>query len=59
MKKLNLSAQMLIGLTLGVIAGLCMQGPAANQWANAILGPVGTLFMNLIKSALISFSFFV
>ncbi len=57
MKKLNLSAQMLIGLTLGVIAGLCMQGPAANQWANAILGPVGTLFMNLIKMIVVPLVF--
>lgn len=46
-KKLDLSIKILIGLFLGIIAGLCLQG--APNIANDYIKPFGTLFLNLVK----------
>jgi len=52
-KKLNLSIKILIGLAIGIIAGLFI--PA--DFANTFIKPFGTLFMNLIKMVVVPLVF--
>lgn len=56
-KKLNLSTQMLMGLILGVLVGLLAQSGPPAALANAILVPVGTIFLNLIKMIVVPLVF--
>ena len=46
-KKLSLTWTIVIGLVLGVIAGLLLQGNA--DIAKTYIKPIGTIYMNLIK----------
>ena len=46
-RRLPLSIQVLIGLGLGVLAGLALQG--APGFAADYIQPVGTLFLNLSR----------
>lgn len=52
-KKLNLSIKILIGLALGIVTGLFL--PA--EFATAVIKPVGTLFLNLIKMVVVPLVF--
>ena len=52
-KKLNLSIKILIGLALGIVAGLFL--PA--DFATAVVKPFGTLFLNLIKMVVVPLVF--
>lgn len=52
-KKLNLSIKILIGLALGIIAGLFIPASIANTW----IKPFGTLFMNMIKMVVVPLVF--
>ena len=45
---MNLSTKILIALGLGIIAGLQL-GAEGTAFAKAWIGPLGTIFMNLIK----------
>ena len=47
MKKLSLVTKILIGLALGIIAGLLLQNHV--DIANTYIKPFGTLFLNLLK----------
>lgn len=51
MKKMQLSTKILIGLALGVLAGILLQGSpgVADTW----IKPFGTLFLNLIKMIIV------
>lgn len=51
MKKMQLSTKILIGLALGIIAGILLQG--APNVANTWIKPFGTLFLNLIKMIIV------
>jgi len=46
-KKLSLTAKISIGLILGVLAGLALQGNA--DIATGYIKPIGTIYLNLIK----------
>ena len=46
-KKLSLTAKITIGLLLGVVAGLALQG--SPEIATGYIKPVGTVYLNLIK----------
>ena len=46
-KKLSLTAKISIGLLLGVIAGLALQG--SPEIATGYIKPIGTIYLNLIK----------
>ncbi|MBQ2865846.1 MAG: dicarboxylate/amino acid:cation symporter [Clostridia bacterium] len=46
-KKISLTTQIAIGLVLGVIVGLLLQG--APQFATGYIKPFGTIYLNLIK----------
>ncbi len=48
-KKLSLSAQIFIGLGLGIIAGLFFMVTGQTDWAKTYVEPFGTIFLNLIK----------
>ncbi len=50
-KKLSLTAQIAIGLLLGVVAGLLLQGNAA--FAKDYIKPFGTIYLNLIKTIVV------
>ena len=50
---MNLSTKILIGLALGIIAGLELGAEGAG-FAKTWIGPLGTIFMNMIKKALFS-----
>lgn len=45
---MNLSTKILIGLGLGIIAGLEL-GAEGVDFAKTWIGPFGTIFMNMIK----------
>jgi Na+/H+-dicarboxylate symporter len=47
MKKLSLSVKILIGLILGIIVGLALQGSV--DFVNTWIKPFGTVFLNAIK----------
>lgn len=51
MKKMQLSTKILIGLAVGIIAGILLQG--APNVANTWIKPFGTLFLNLIKMIIV------
>ncbi|MBR5903665.1 MAG: cation:dicarboxylase symporter family transporter, partial [Clostridia bacterium] len=46
-KKISLTTQIAIGLALGVMVGLALQG--APDFANNYIKPFGTIYLNLIK----------
>ena len=50
-KKLSLTVQIVIGLVLGVIAGMLLQNNAA--FANGYIKPFGTIYLNLIKTIVV------
>lgn len=50
-KKLSLTAMIFIGLVLGVVVGLAMQGCA--DIATNYIKPFGTIFLNLIKMVVV------
>ncbi|MBR5572165.1 MAG: dicarboxylate/amino acid:cation symporter [Oscillospiraceae bacterium] len=50
-KKLSLTLQIVIGLVLGVFAGLLLQNNAA--FANGYIKPFGTIYLNLIKTIVV------
>ena len=50
-KKINLTMQIIIALILGIIAGLLMQGH--QEIANGYIKPLGTIFLNLIKTVVV------
>ncbi len=54
-KKLSLSLKILIGLFLGILAGLCLQD--VPDIANNYIKPFGTLFINLIKMVIVPLVF--
>jgi Na+/H+-dicarboxylate symporter len=54
-KRLNLSVQILIGLVLGIVVGLCLQG--VPDIANNFIKPFGTLFLNLVKMCIVPLVF--
>lgn len=54
-RRLPLSIQVLIGLGLGVLAGLALQG--APGFAADYIQPVGTLFLNLVKMLVVPLVF--
>lgn len=53
---MNLSTKILIGLALGIIAGLEL-GAQGVGFAKAWIGPLGTIFMNLIKMVIVPLVF--
>lgn len=50
-KKLNLAAGILVGLILGVVAGLLLQGHA--EAADKFISPFGTIYLNLLKAIVV------
>jgi Na+/H+-dicarboxylate symporter len=52
----NLSTKILIGLALGIIAGLELGAEGAG-FAKAWIGPLGTIFMNMIKMVIVPLVF--
>lgn len=50
-KKLNLAAGILIGLILGVVAGLLLQNHV--EVANRFIAPFGTIYLNLLKAIVV------
>lgn len=54
-KKLSLPLQILIGLVLGVIVGLMLQGNP--DIADKYIKPFGTVFLNLIKLVIVPLVF--
>lgn len=55
MKKLKLSTKIFIGLILGIIVGLFMQG--VPEVAQTYVKPLGTLFLNMIKMIIVPLVF--
>ncbi len=55
MKKMQLTTKILIGLALGIVVGLLMQG--SPQLAETYIRPIGTLFLNLIKMIIVPLVF--
>lgn len=53
---MNLSTKILIALGLGIIAGLQL-GAEGTAFAKAWIGPLGTIFMNLIKMVIVPLVF--
>lgn len=53
---MNLSTKILIGLALGIIAGLEL-GAEGAAFAKAWIGPLGTIFMNMIKMVIVPLVF--
>ena len=53
---MNLSTKILIGLALGIIAGLELGAEGAG-FAKAWIGPLGTIFMNMIKMVIVPLVF--
>ncbi len=53
---MNLSTKILIGLALGIIAGLELGAEGAG-FAKAWIGPLGTIFMNMIKMIIVPLVF--
>lgn len=56
-KKIHLSLQILAGLVLGIVTGLCMQNPQAATLANTYIKPIGTLFLNAVKMVIVPLVF--
>ncbi|MDO4594574.1 MAG: dicarboxylate/amino acid:cation symporter [Tissierellia bacterium] len=54
-KRLPLSIRILIGLFLGIIVGLLLQGKA--DFAKTYILPIGTIFLNLIKLIIVPLVF--
>lgn len=54
--KMNLSTKILIGLALGIIAGLELGAEGAG-FAKTWIGPLGTIFMNMIKMVIVPLVF--
>ena len=50
-KKLSLTVQIVIGLFLGVVVGLALQGNA--DFAKEYIKPFGTIYLNLIKTIVV------
>ncbi|MBR3706413.1 MAG: cation:dicarboxylase symporter family transporter, partial [Firmicutes bacterium] len=50
-KKINLTAQIIIALILGIVIGLAMQNQ--QDFANSYIKPFGTIFLNLIKTIVV------
>ena len=50
-KKINLTAQIIIALILGIVVGLMMQNH--QDIANSYIKPFGTIFLNLIKTIVV------
>lgn len=55
MKKMKLTTKIFIGLILGIIVGLFMQGNP--DIAKTFISPIGTLFLNLIKMIIVPLVF--
>ena len=55
MKKIQLTTKILIGLTLGVVVGLMLQG--SPEIATKFIKPFGTLFLNMIKMIIVPLVF--
>lgn len=55
MKKLKLTTKIFIGLILGIVVGLLMQGTP--EIAQTYIKPVGTLFLNMIKMIIVPLVF--
>ncbi|MDO4177839.1 MAG: dicarboxylate/amino acid:cation symporter [Phascolarctobacterium sp.] len=53
---MNLSTKILIGLALGIIAGLQL-GAEGTAFAKTYIGPLGTIFMNMIKMVIVPLVF--
>ncbi len=53
---MNLSTKILIGLALGIVAGLGLGADGA-KFAAAWIGPLGTIFMNMIKMLIVPLVF--
>ncbi len=53
---MNLSTKILIGLALGIIAGLEL-GAEGAAFAKTWIGPLGTIFMNMIKMVIVPLVF--
>lgn len=53
---MNLSTKILIGLALGIVAGLELGADGA-EFAKAWIGPLGTIFMNMIKMVIVPLVF--
>ena len=53
---MNLSTKILIGLGLGIIAGLEL-GAEGVDFAKTWIGPFGTIFMNMIKMIIVPLVF--
>lgn len=54
-KSISLSIKILIGLALGIIAGLCLQG--APNIASDYIRPFGTFFLNMVKMCIVPLVF--
>lgn len=55
MKKMQLTTKILIGLALGIVVGLLMQG--SPELAETYIKPIGTLFLNMIKMIIVPLVF--
>ncbi len=56
-RKLHLTVKILIGLLAGIVVGLVLNLAGAASIANTWIKPFGTLFMNLIKMAIVPLVF--
>lgn len=54
-RRVNLSIWILIGLTLGILAGLLLQN--VPETAESFLQPIGTLFLNVVKLLIVPLVF--
>lgn len=56
-KKMHLSIKILIGLVGGILVGIALNLAGQADFANAYIKPFGTLFLNLIKMAIVPLVF--
>ena len=56
-KKMPLTAKILIGLLSGIVVGLILNAVGLADIANNVIKPFGTLFLNLIKMAIVPLVF--
>lgn len=54
-RSMSLAIRILIGLVLGVVVGLALQG--SPEIANTFIAPIGTIFLNLIKLIIVPLVF--
>ena len=54
-RSMSLAIRILIGLVLGVVVGLALQGNP--DIANTFIAPIGTIFLNLIKLIIVPLVF--